>query len=154
MALRVIALSSLVFLLSLISFAAMAISCVVRVKTGDVQDASTDSTISLKVNTSSGNGFSVDNLEDWGIMEPDHNYFDQGKLYVFSGTGPCLDLCAITVVSDGRGTYPGWYSDYVEINVVGCYKSTKVAFPENRWLDQTAGYNLYAKSTYAPTSFV
>ncbi|XP_028759069.1 PLAT domain-containing protein 1-like [Neltuma alba] len=111
MALRVIALSSLVFLLSLISFAAMATSAkcayVVRVKTGDVQDASTDSTISLKLNTSSGNGFSVDNLEDWGIMEPGHNYFEQDKLDVFSGTGPCLDLCAITVISDGRGTYPG-----------------------------------------------
>ncbi|XP_028761122.1 PLAT domain-containing protein 2-like [Neltuma alba] len=94
MALRVIALSSLVFLLSLISFAAMAKSeqctCVVRVKTGDVQDASTDSTISPKLNTSSGNGFSVDNLEDWGMMESGHNYFEQGKLDVFSGTGPCL----------------------------------------------------------------
>ncbi|XP_028761126.1 PLAT domain-containing protein 2-like [Neltuma alba] len=118
---------------------------VVRVKTGDVQDASTDSTISLKLNTSSGNRFSVDNLEDWGIMEPGHNYFEQGKLDVFSGTGPCLDLCTITVVSDGRRTYPGWYLDYVEIKVVGCYKSTKVAFPVNQWLDPTAGYNLCAK---------
>ncbi|XP_028790927.1 PLAT domain-containing protein 3-like [Neltuma alba] len=149
MALRVIALSCVVFLLSLISFAAMATSeekCtyIVRVMTGDVKDAATDSTISLNLNNSSGKGFTVDNLENWGIMEPGDNYFTQGRLDVFSGTGPCFSVCSITVNSDGTGKYPGWYLDCVEIAVIGCHKRTKAAFSVNQWLFGGDGYHLYA----------
>ncbi|XP_054776033.1 PLAT domain-containing protein 3-like [Prosopis cineraria] len=143
MALRV-ASSSFLFLLSLlISFVAIAKSdCryIVRVKTGDRKDAGTDSMISLRLSSPS-NSFTVNNLRDWGIMGPGHDYFERGNLDVFSGTGPCLGVCAITVTSNGEGNKPGWYLDYVEVTSTG----PKVAFVVNQWLalDEWP-YHLYA----------
>ncbi|XP_054822965.1 PLAT domain-containing protein 3-like [Prosopis cineraria] len=133
MALRV-ASSSFLFLLSLlICFAAIVTSdqCryIVRVKTGDRKDAGTDSIISLKL-SSFGNSFTINNLQDWGIMGPGHDYFERGNLDVFSGNGPCLRVCGITVTSNGEGNKPGWYLDYVEVTSTG----PKVAFPVNQWL--------------------
>ncbi|XP_028761123.1 PLAT domain-containing protein 3-like [Neltuma alba] len=137
MALRVIGLSCLVFLASLIGFAAMATSqqCqyIVRVKTGDRKDAGTDSVIGLKLTSSSGDSFTVNNLQSWGIMAPGHDYFERGNLDVFSGTGTCLSVCDITVTSNGEGNKPGWYLDFVDITVSGGL-SRKVAFPVNQWL--------------------
>ncbi|XP_054775951.1 PLAT domain-containing protein 3-like [Prosopis cineraria] len=140
-----VALSCLVFLLSLASFVAIALSVqcqyVVRVKTGDRDDAGTDSTISLKLTDSSGNGFTVNNLEDWGIMEPGHDYFERGNLDIFSGSAPCVSVCAITVTSNGEGNKPGWYLDYVEVTANG----HKTTFPVSQWLAlDESPHHLYA----------
>ncbi|XP_028790963.1 PLAT domain-containing protein 3-like [Neltuma alba] len=142
MALRVIALSRVVFLLflSLISFAAILATSeqctyVVRVKTGDRKDAGTDSKMTLKLKSASGFSFTVDNLERWGVMGPGHDYFERGNLDVFSGRSPCLRACAMSVISNGEGNKPGWYLDYVEITMVGAGGQTsKVSFPVNQWL--------------------
>ncbi|XP_028790922.1 PLAT domain-containing protein 3-like [Neltuma alba] len=138
MALRSVALTSFVFLLSLISFASMATSekCtyIVRVKTGDRFSAGTDSTISLKLKSYSGESFTVNNLEEWGLMGPGHEYFERGNIDVFSGRNACLRVCAITVSSNGEGFKPGWYLDYVELTIVGSGKPAKISFPTNQWL--------------------
>ncbi|XP_028790933.1 PLAT domain-containing protein 3-like [Neltuma alba] len=106
---------------------------IVRVKTGDRNDAGTDSIIGLKLTSSSVNSFTVNNLQSWGIMAPGHDYFERGNLDVFSGRGTCLSVCAVTVTSNGEGNKPGWYLDFVEITVSGGL-SRKVAFPVNQWL--------------------
>ncbi|XP_054823683.1 PLAT domain-containing protein 3-like [Prosopis cineraria] len=79
---------------------------------------------------SSGNGFIINNVEDWGLMEARHDYFERGNLDVFSGTGPCIGVCTIAVTSNGEGNKPGWYLDYVEVTSNG----HKVSFPVNQWL--------------------
>ncbi|XP_028790930.1 PLAT domain-containing protein 3-like [Neltuma alba] len=138
MALRVIALSCVVFLVSLISFAtAMGTTkkCqyVVRVTTGNVNNAGMDSTISLKLSSLSGDSFTIANLEDWGSMESCHDYFEKSNLDVFKGTSNCLYVCAVTVSSNGAGYKPGWYLDYVEVTVSGDV-SKDISFPVNQWL--------------------
>ncbi|XP_028759078.1 PLAT domain-containing protein 3-like [Neltuma alba] len=140
MALRITELSCVVFLVSLIGFAAaMATTdekCCqynVSVKTGDVNNAGTDSTISLKLKSSSGDSFTIANLEDWGAMEPGHNYFERGNLDFFKGASNCLNVCAITVTSNGAGIKPGWYLEYVNVTVSGDI-SKNIPFPVNRWL--------------------
>ena len=119
-------------------------SYLVRVQTGDVSSAGTDSTISLELLSSSGDGIIVKNLETWGIMEPGHDYFEQGNLDIFDGTDTCVDVCSMTVTSNGEGHKPGWYLDSIEIIISGSI-SKKVAFPVNQWLalDEWP-YHLYA----------
>ncbi|XP_054823580.1 PLAT domain-containing protein 3-like [Prosopis cineraria] len=102
---------------------------VVRVKTGDREHAGTNSVISLKL-SSLGNSFTINNLQNWGIMGPSHDYFERGNLDLFSGNGPCLRVCAIAVASNGQGTKPGWYLDYVDVTSTG----PKSAFSVNQWL--------------------
>ncbi|KAI9105060.1 hypothetical protein K1719_022776 [Acacia pycnantha] len=154
MALRV-EVSCLAFLISLlVSFAAMANSqeCqyVVRVKTGDRRSAGTDSMISLKLMGSNGNSFAVNNLEGWGIMGPGHEYFERGNLDVFNGKATCVNVCAITVISNGAGYKPGWYLDYVEITVSGGV-SKNLKFPVNQWLAlDEKPHHLYADVNLCP----
>ncbi|KAK4263917.1 hypothetical protein QN277_029269 [Acacia crassicarpa] len=107
---------------------------IVRVKAGDRDSAGTDSIISLKLKSYSGYGLTVDNLENWGLMGPSHHYFERGNLDVFSGSGPCVNICAICIISNGEGNMPGWYLDYIEITIVGPGKPTKLLFPANQWL--------------------
>ncbi|XP_028759062.1 PLAT domain-containing protein 3 [Neltuma alba] len=148
MALKV-AFSRVVFLLSLVSFAVMAASeekCqyVVRVKTGGRISAGTDATISLQLMSHSSNSLTVANLEDWGAMGSNHDYFERGNVDVFKGTGRCLNVCAITVTSNNSGYKSGWYLDYVEVIVSGDV-SKEVSFPVNRWLaDDEWPYSLSA----------
>ncbi|KAI9077484.1 hypothetical protein K1719_040555 [Acacia pycnantha] len=134
MALRVIALSAcLVFLLSATMATSDQCLYLVRVQTGDRADAGTDSIISLKLFNSSGGSYTVQNLEDWGIMEPGHDYFERGNLDLFSHSAPCINVCGITVTSDNSGSKSGWYLDSVEVTVSGSI-TNKVAFPVNQWL--------------------
>ncbi|XP_028761117.1 PLAT domain-containing protein 3-like [Neltuma alba] len=139
MAIRVIALSCVVFLVSLIGFAAAmattADQCqyVVRVKTGNVDGAGTDSTISLKLKSQSGDSFTIANLLDWGSMEPGHVYFDRDNLDIFNGRSNCLDVCAMTVTSSGTGSSPRWYLNYVQVTVSGPVRAD-ISFPVNGWL--------------------
>ncbi|KAK4263921.1 hypothetical protein QN277_029272 [Acacia crassicarpa] len=134
MALRVIALSaSLVFLLSLTLVTSDECYYLVSVQTGDRADAGTDATISLKLFNSSGGSITVPNLEDWGLMESGHDYFERGNLDLFGHSAPCIDVCGITVTSDNSGNKPGWYLDSVEVIVSGSI-SKKAAFPVNQWL--------------------
>ncbi|XP_054823201.1 PLAT domain-containing protein 3-like [Prosopis cineraria] len=147
MALRV-ALPSLLFQLSLlINFVAIASSqfqqCryIVRVKTGDRQDAGTNSIISLRI-SSPYNSITIDNIEDWGIMGPGHDYFERGNLDIFSGMGPCLSVCSLVVTSNGQGNQPGWYLDYVDITSIG----PKVTFMVNQWLALESPYHLYVNT--------
>ncbi|KAK4270812.1 hypothetical protein QN277_019581 [Acacia crassicarpa] len=142
MALRVLALSCLVFLLSL-TILATSDQCqyLVRVQTGDVQSAGTNSKISLKLfNLLSNESYTVNNLEDWGIMPPGHDYFERGNLDVFNHSAPCINVCGITVTSDNSGTYPAWFLDSVEVTVSGNI-SKKILFPVYWWLglDQDTG---------------
>ncbi|XP_028790923.1 PLAT domain-containing protein 3-like [Neltuma alba] len=123
----------------------------VRVKTGNVQDAGTESDISLMINSSHpGRYFTVYNLQGWGIMDSGHASFERGSLDIFSGTGPCFngDVCAITLISDGTGQAPGWYLEYVEITIFECYDATKLTFPVNQWLAQGKSYHLHANVNF------
>ncbi|KAI9077473.1 hypothetical protein K1719_040544 [Acacia pycnantha] len=138
MALRVVALSCVVFLLSLISFASMATvdQChyLVAIQTGDRSGAGTNSKISLKLfNSNSGDSLTVKNIEEWGIMASGHDYFERGNRDIFSRTAACVDVCAITVTSDNSGYKSGWYLDYVEVTLSGSI-SKKISFPANQWL--------------------
>ncbi|KAI9077472.1 hypothetical protein K1719_029671 [Acacia pycnantha] len=136
MALRVIALSCLVFLLSLTMATPMQDQCLylVKVQTGDRYGAGADSKITLKLfNSSSDESYTVKNLEDWGIMAPGHDYFEQGNLDIFSRSAPCISVCGIEVTSDNSGSMPGWYLDYVDVTVSGSI-SKKIPFPVNQWL--------------------
>ncbi|KAI9126894.1 hypothetical protein K1719_002490 [Acacia pycnantha] len=147
MALRVIALSCLVFLLSLTMATSDQCQYLVRVQTGDHDNGGTDSKISLKLfNSLSNNSYTVKNLEDSGIMPPGHDYFERGNLDFFSHSGPCISVCGITVTSDNTGNKPGWYLEGVEVTVSGRI-SDKISFPVNQWLALGEWPNRLCKSS-------
>ncbi|KAK4270811.1 hypothetical protein QN277_019580 [Acacia crassicarpa] len=156
MSLRVLALSCLVFLLSL-TILATSDQCqyLVRVQTGDRDSGGTDSKISLKLfNSLSNQSYTIKNLEDWGKMPPGHDYFERGSLAFFSHSAPCISVCGITVTSDNTGNKPGWYLESVEVTVSGRI-SDKISFPVNQWLALDEWPNrLYATVDYLCSWFI
>ena len=105
----------------------------VRVQTGAINGAGTDSIISLELRNRYGDGFTISNLEDWGLMAPGHDYFEAGNLDQFGGVHQCLRICSITVTSNGQGNNPGWFLDFVEVSV-GFTIPFDQLFPVDQWL--------------------
>ncbi|KAG6594871.1 PLAT domain-containing protein 1, partial [Cucurbita argyrosperma subsp. sororia] len=110
----------------------------IYVQTGTVKKAGTHSTIGLEVKTASGEGIWVPNLEEWGgIMGPDYNFFETGRLDTFTGRGPCLTspICSLNLTSNGSGPYHAWYCDYVEVTASApAHPCHKQRFSVNQWL--------------------
>ncbi|KAJ4844560.1 hypothetical protein Tsubulata_008182 [Turnera subulata] len=117
--------------------------------------AGTDSKITLKLMTETGEVVSVNSLESWGIMGNGYDYFEQGKLDIFSGTDKCLSgpVCKMNVTSDGKGAHPGWYLSYIDVTTikpgVKCYHQN---FVVEQWLDvKQAPNRLWAAKNYCPS---
>jgi hypothetical protein len=89
----------------------------ILVKTGDRQNAGTDSRISLAVSGFRGSAVVIPSLKPLGTMGAGHNYFERGNLDRFRGTGPCLPTrpCKMLIASNGAGNKPGWFVSYVEV---------------------------------------
>lgn len=110
----------------------------IYVQTGTVKRAGTHSTISLEAKTADGDGISVPNLEEWGgIMGPNYNFFETGRLDTFTGRGPCLHspLCSLNLTSNGSGPYHAWYCEYVEVSTSAPGRPCqKQRFSVDQWL--------------------
>ncbi|XVF08512.1 hypothetical protein REPUB_Repub07fG0009400 [Reevesia pubescens] len=107
------------------------------VKTGNIKNAGTDSRIGLSLGDSQCNSISVSNLETWGLMPSDYDYFERGNLDAFSGGGICIvpPICSLHLTSDDSGNKPGWFVNYVEIFATGPNKlCTTARFYIDRWL--------------------
>ncbi|KAI9077470.1 hypothetical protein K1719_040541 [Acacia pycnantha] len=145
MALRVVTMSCLVFLLSLTSFASMATAARcnydIHVKTGDIYKAGTNSKISLKLISYSGETLTINNLDHWSA-EPGHDNFERGSLDHFKGRATCVQPCKITVSSDGSGLASGWYCQYVDVTVTGSGINFEKQFDVDTWLDYEGPYKL------------
>ena len=84
-----------------------------------------------------GESLKVQDLKYWGVNGPYYDYFEQGKLDIFVGNSPCIDLpiCRMILVSDGSGSKSGWYVDYVVVSSFGPQKAFySVTFRFARWL--------------------
>ncbi|KZV51909.1 lipoxygenasey domain-containing protein 1-like [Dorcoceras hygrometricum] len=107
------------------------------VQTGSVIKAGTDSKISVNMGDSTGNSVWISNLRNWGIMGPDHDYFERGNSDIFTGLGPCIEspICRLNVTSDGSGAHHGWFCDQIEVTSTGPHKGcSKSIFYVYRWL--------------------
>ncbi|KAK4263919.1 hypothetical protein QN277_029273 [Acacia crassicarpa] len=137
--------SFLVFLLSLTSFTSLATAerCDyhIQVKTGDVDHAGTDSRINLKLISSSGETLDIYNLIFWGGSKG-HDHFERGQLDHFKARDTCVQPCAITVRSNGKGLASGWYLEYVDVAVTGHGINFEEEFDVNTWLDNVGPYKL------------
>ncbi|XP_054824871.1 PLAT domain-containing protein 3-like [Prosopis cineraria] len=124
--------------LLVISFAAIATSesCLylVRVQTGFGDGSGTDAKVKLQVFDHSGKNFVIDSLENFGIMEPGHLYFERSNLDLFSFSNVCLNPCKIYLETNGWGNRPDWNLEYVEITTKGPGIATQVGFPVSYWL--------------------
>ncbi|XP_074264384.1 PLAT domain-containing protein 3-like [Silene latifolia] len=125
------------------------------IKTGSIIKAGTDSKINLELWNKQGDGIRVTDVEKWGgLMGSKHDYFERGNLDLFSGRGPCLrgPVCALKVVSDGAGSYSGWYLNYIEVTTTGPYSGcAKQKFDVEQWLALDASpYELFAERDYCP----
>ncbi|XP_022133078.1 PLAT domain-containing protein 3-like [Momordica charantia] len=132
---------------------------VIYVQTGTVKKAGTHSTISLELKTGAGEGISIPNLEEWGgIMGPNYNFFETGRLDTFTGRGPCLTypdpICSLNLTSDASGPYHDWYCDYVEVTVSApAHPCTKQRFSVDRWLARDREpFTLTAIVDYCPSA--
>ncbi|XP_028759079.1 PLAT domain-containing protein 3-like [Neltuma alba] len=106
----------------------------IKVKTSWDDGSGTNSVVKLQIFDSTGKNFVIGNLEQWGIMEPHHEYFERDNLDFFSGGNICLNPCSIFLSIDGQGNRPEWHVEYVEITVTGPTLNTRIGFPVNNWL--------------------
>ncbi|KAL3524145.1 hypothetical protein ACH5RR_016979 [Cinchona calisaya] len=107
------------------------------VQTGGIIKAGTDSNISVTVGDSKGRSVWIPNLKDWGLMGPNHDYYERGNLDIFTGRGPCISspICRLNLTSDGSGDHHGWYCDYVEITSTGPHEPcSQSIFYVEQWL--------------------
>ncbi|XP_051143532.1 PLAT domain-containing protein 3-like [Andrographis paniculata] len=106
-------------------------------RTGSIVKAGTDSRVSLVLGDSSGNSVWIPNLKHWGLMGQDHDYFERANLDIFTGRGRCMGrpVCRVNVTSDGSGTRPGWYLNYVEVTSTGPHiPCSQSLFHVEQWL--------------------
>lgn len=109
----------------------------ILVKTGDRAKAGTDSKIKLTVGNFYGKSYHIPDLEKWGIMGKDYDYYERGNLDLFSGRETCIKhpVCRLKLESDAKGESPGWFVEFVEVATVQPEKSCRqVRFPINKWL--------------------
>lgn len=109
----------------------------VYLKTGSGIKAGTDSKISATLSDADGRRVAVADLEDWGLMGPDYDYYERGNLDIFTGRGTCLSgpVCRLNLTSDGTGPHHGWYCDYLEVTTTGPHRGcTQSIFYVRRWL--------------------
>ncbi|XP_027101110.1 PLAT domain-containing protein 3-like [Coffea arabica] len=107
------------------------------VQTGSIVKAGTDSRISVTLGDSAGKSVWIPNLRDWGLMGPQHDYFERGSLDIFTGRGPCISspVCRLNLTSDGSGAHHGWYCDYIEVTSTGPHKAcSQSIFYVEQWL--------------------
>ncbi|GJN27790.1 hypothetical protein PR202_gb15841 [Eleusine coracana subsp. coracana] len=104
----------------------------ILVKTGDRNNAGTDSRISLKVSGARGPTLDISSLKAWGGKK-DHDYFERGHLDSFRGTGPCLSgtPCKMQLTSSGTGNKPGWYVSYVQVTQLA--QGSGISSRTRRW---------------------
>lgn len=82
----------------------------------------------------------VNNLTNWGIMGPDHDYFEQGNLDYFSGVSSCVGapICRLNLTSDGSGKHHSWYCDYIQVTFSGAHRQCEqTTFYVDQWLSTT-----------------
>lgn len=99
--------------------------------------AGTNSKISVTLGDSAGKSVWIPNLRGWGLMGPKHDYYERGNLDIFTGRGPCISspICRLNLTSDGSGSHPGWYCDYVEVTSTGPHKAcSQSIFYVEQWL--------------------
>ncbi|XP_050216243.1 PLAT domain-containing protein 3-like [Mercurialis annua] len=110
----------------------------ISVKTGTMQQAGTDAVVSLKFSDLENPAVYIKDLENYGIMEFGHDYFEFDNLDFFSYTRRCFPkpVCYIELSHDNSGKYPGWYVEYVDVRSSGGYsiRETKKHFAVNQWL--------------------
>lgn len=139
---------ALTCLLAFIASSAMAADCrfEILVKTGNRNDAGTDARISLQVSASSGPTLKISDLESWGEMSAGHDYFEKGNLDRFGGYGQCMpsEPCNMVIQSDGSGTKPAWYVDYVMVTQLeqGSVSSMTHKWAVDQWLAIDAAPNM------------
>ncbi|CAI9092019.1 OLC1v1027151C1 [Oldenlandia corymbosa var. corymbosa] len=107
------------------------------VQTGGIIKAGTDSQISVTLGDAKGRSVWIPNLQDWGLMGPDHDYYERGNLDIFTGRGPCISspICRLNLTSDGSGAHHGWYCNYIEVTSTGPHKAcSQSIFYVNQWL--------------------
>lgn len=110
------------------------------VKTAAVEGAGTDARISLTLSSADGSSDSVlevEDLESWGWLGSDYDYFEPGDLDIFGAGHACLATmpCRMLLVSDGSSGKPNWYPSMVEIIQITTELSVSVRkfFPD-QWL--------------------
>ncbi|KAK8478887.1 hypothetical protein V6N12_019797 [Hibiscus sabdariffa] len=98
----------------------------------------TDSKISAVLGDSYGRSIWIQDLRSWGLMSPDHDYFERGNLDAFSVRDGCIGPpCHLNLTSDGIGRHHGWYCDYVEVTSTGPQAQTgcsQTVFFIDQWL--------------------
>ncbi|XP_020091149.1 PLAT domain-containing protein 3-like, partial [Ananas comosus] len=120
-----------------------------RVKTGTLDSAGTDSVIGITLAGKDRVRSEIKNLVSWGgMMGSGHDYFENGNIDSFSGCGKCVTTsppCWMNLTSDGSGNKAGWYVGSVELTAAGPeFGCTKQRFDVFQWLaTDEPPYKLY-----------
>ncbi|CAN4080734.1 unnamed protein product [Withania somnifera] len=111
------------------------------VRTGSIIKGGTDSKISVTLGDTSRKSVLIPDLEKWGLMGPNYDYYERGNVDIFTGRGQCLSppICRLNVTSDGSGDHHGWFLDFVETTFTGPHKQcSQTIFYVEQWLASDA----------------
>ncbi|XP_060203346.1 PLAT domain-containing protein 3-like [Lycium barbarum] len=111
------------------------------VRTGSIIKGGTDSKISATLGDGTGKSVWIPDLEKWGLMGPNYDYYERGNVDIFTGRGQCLSppICRFNVTSDGSGDHHGWFLDFVETTFTGPHKQcSQSIFYVEQWLASDA----------------
>jgi len=120
------------------------------VKTASIDNAGTDAQITVALSGADGSNkrLEVTDLQSWGRMGENYNYFESGNLDLFGGSGECVPSgpCRMMLVSDNSGNKPGWYVSYVKVTQIAPDLSVfSHTFKVDQWLAvDEPPYQLYA----------
>ena len=113
---------------------AAAVNYTVRVHTGDVQSAGTDSYVWVKLRGTEG-------TSGWLYLDNAHNNFERGQIDTFTFTQADLGtIRSVDVSFERSGDNPGWYLD--KIVVAGDGQSR--TYPYYKWITWNSTVNIPA----------
>lgn len=100
------------------------------VQTEPVVKAGTDSKISVTLGDWTGRSVWTSNLRNWGIMGPQHGYFERDNTDIFTGLGLCIwsPICRLNLNSDGPEAHHVWFCDYIEVTSTGLIRAAASPF--------------------------
>ncbi|KAJ4890752.1 hypothetical protein Rs2_30500 [Raphanus sativus] len=124
----------------------------IYVQTGTRKNSGTDSIIGV-IFAEKVVYIEFKDLASWGETR-DRDYFENGNLDVFNVTGRCLPnpICFMRLSTDGSGNKPGWYVEYVKVEMSKIGTPSTHQFTVKQWLALSEKpYQLYAARDDCPS---
>ncbi|KAJ8422611.1 LOW QUALITY PROTEIN: hypothetical protein Cgig2_000208 [Carnegiea gigantea] len=126
----------------------------VEVKTGDRNWAGTAAIVNLHLCSTRNTCFlHIPDLSKFGMAGPSYPYFRLGNhdFFRISTRQGCQKVCKISIGHNNAGSSPGWFLDYVKVDVYdGGVVTYRDLFNVYQWIAKGGGYKLQVDVNHCP----